>query len=242
MHMAADTLYNAGWSDDPSQGGIPRTRLAWLCQPEQIERLAMLIKDDEYLTVDEEETGLAALNLFARIVHRLASRADIEMLDVEGTKAFLQEQLAALITQARATRQPIPDGELEALCIEQVGRETAANIVSSSGGPSPRQRAGSIRLGTSCTNWESTSLPFAPTDLLRNRNMSRGWRGHTPTGMTMTRKRAGIIKAARSCLGAQVTGTREGELQARALCVEALWSQTRCCASGTGGNVTTIRT
>src|SRR5690242_7138821 len=88
----------------------------------------------------------------------------------------------------------------EALCIEQVGRETAANIASSSGGLSPRQRAGSIRLGTSCTDWESTSLPFALADLLRNRNMYRGWRGHTPTGMT--RKRAEVMKAARSCPGA----------------------------------------
>ncbi len=196
MRTKTDTLYNAGCGDDPVPGGIPRTRLAWLCQPEHvehtlrllysldhwararerllyadrqglyrvkaalvrqafaagligpvsysdgtggfarefslelaadiatevfIERLAMLIEDDEYLPADGEESGSAALNLFARIVGRQpASRADIEALNVKGTKAFLQEQLAALITQARATRQPIPDGELEALCIEPV--------------------------------------------------------------------------------------------------------------------------
>ena len=38
----------------------------------------------------------------------------------DSTKAFLQEQLAALVAQARSTRQPIPDGELAALCLEPV--------------------------------------------------------------------------------------------------------------------------
>jgi hypothetical protein len=196
MRTTTDTLYNAGCGEDPAPGGIPSIRLAWLCQPEQIERtlrllyslnhwararerllyadrqglyrvkaavvrqafaaglisqvsytdgsagfacefsldlaadiatevfierLAMLIEDDAYLPADEEEAGSAALDLFARIVgHRPASRADIEALDVEGTKVFLQEQLAALIARARVTRQPIPDGELESLCIEPV--------------------------------------------------------------------------------------------------------------------------
>ena len=209
--MTTDILYNAGCGDDPAPGGIPSTRLVWLCQPEQIERtlrllyslnhwakarerllyadrqglyrvkaavvrqafaaglispvsytdgsasfarefsldhaadiatevfierLAMLIEDDEYLPADEEEADSAALDLFARIPgRRPASRADIKALDVEGTKAFLQEQLAALITQSRATRRPIPDGELEALCIEPLD---LLDIRWSRNRPSPR--------------------------------------------------------------------------------------------------------
>ncbi len=84
-----------------------------------IDRLAMLIEDDEYLPADGEESDSTVLSLFARIMGRQAtSRADIEALDLEGTKAFLREHLAALIAQARATRQPIPDSELAALCLE----------------------------------------------------------------------------------------------------------------------------
>ena len=188
-----------------------------------IERLAMLIEDDEYLPADEEECDSAVLRLFARIMgRRPGSRADIEALDVEGTKAFLQERLAALVAQARSTRQPIPDSELAALCVEpvdlldirwsrnrpsprwcelderevvqldpeglsliafrvsqrhralhlppavsrgrdlsrnrscaiwEVDREKAGRAASSSGGPSPRRRAGSTRSRTSCANW-----------------------------------------------------------------------------------------
>ncbi len=74
-----------------------------------IERLAMLIEDDECLPDDEDETDSVVLRLFARIIGRQpASRADIEALDVEGTKAFLQEQLAALVAHARSSRRPIP--------------------------------------------------------------------------------------------------------------------------------------
>jgi hypothetical protein len=196
MHTKTDTLYNAGCGDDPAPGGIPRTRLAWLCQPEQIEqtlhllsslnhwakarerllyadrqglyrvkaavvrqtfasgmlrpvayidgsagfaagfsldlaadiatevfieRLAMLIEDDVYLPDDEDEIDSVVLRLFARITgRRPGSRADIEALDVEGTKAFLQERLAALVARARSSRQPIPDSELAALCVEPV--------------------------------------------------------------------------------------------------------------------------
>jgi len=101
-----------------------------------IERLAMLIEGDEYLPADGEESDSAALGLFARIMGRRAtSRADIEALDVEGTKAFLQEQLAALIAQAGSTRQPIPDSELAALCIEPVD---LLDIHWSRNRPSPR--------------------------------------------------------------------------------------------------------
>jgi hypothetical protein len=196
MRTRTDALNNVGGEDGPAPGGIPRARLAWLCQPERIERtlyllcslnlwakagerllyadrqglyrvkaalvrqafvagllspfsyidgsaafarefsldlaadiaievfierLAMLIEDDEYLPTDEEESDSAVLRLFARIMgRRPASRADIEALDVEGTKAFLQEQLAAHIAQARSSRQPIPDSELAALCVEPV--------------------------------------------------------------------------------------------------------------------------
>ena len=45
---------------------------------------------------------------------------DIEALDVEGTRAFLQERLAALLRDER--RQPIPDREPAALCAEPVDR------------------------------------------------------------------------------------------------------------------------
>lgn len=38
MLTKTDTLYNAGCGDDLAPGGIPRTRLDWLCQPEQIEQ------------------------------------------------------------------------------------------------------------------------------------------------------------------------------------------------------------
>ncbi len=185
-----------GPEDGPAPGGIPPSRLAWLCQPERIERtlhllfslnhwakarerllyadrqglyrvkaaivqqafaaglvspvsyadgsagfarefsldlaadiatevfidrLAMLIEDDEYLPANEEESESIVLGLFARIMgHQATSRADIEALDVKGTKAFLQERLEALVTEARASRQPIPDSELAALCIEPV--------------------------------------------------------------------------------------------------------------------------
>jgi hypothetical protein len=185
-----------GPEDGPAPGGIPPSRLAWLCQPERIERtlhllfslnhwakarerllyadrqglyrvkaavvqqacavglvspvsyidgsagfarqfsldlaadiatevfierLAMLIEGDEYLPTDEEESDSTVLRLFARIMgHQATSRADIEALDAEGTKAFLQEHLEALIAQARSTRQPIPDSELAALCVEPV--------------------------------------------------------------------------------------------------------------------------
>jgi hypothetical protein len=62
-----------------------------------IDRLAILIEDDEYLPTDGEESDSAALRLFARITGRQpTSRVDIEALDVEATKDFLQEQLAAL--------------------------------------------------------------------------------------------------------------------------------------------------
>ena len=101
-----------------------------------IDRLAMLIEDDEYLPADREESDSTALSLFARIMGRRAtSRADIEALDVEGTKAFLQEHLAALITQARSTRQPIPDSELVALCVEPID---LLDIHWSRNRPSPR--------------------------------------------------------------------------------------------------------
>jgi hypothetical protein len=183
-----------GPEDNQAPGGIPPSRLAWLCQPERIERtlhllfylnhwakarerllyaerqglyrvkaavvqhafavglvspvsyidgssgfargfsldlaadiatevfidrLAMLIEEDEYLPADAEESDCAVLSLFARIMGRQAtSRADIEALDVEGTKAFLREHLAALLAQARSSRQPIPERELAALCLE----------------------------------------------------------------------------------------------------------------------------
>jgi hypothetical protein len=59
-----------------------------------IDRLAILIEDDEYLPTDGEESDSAALRLFARITGRQpTSRVDIEALDVEATKDFLQEQL-----------------------------------------------------------------------------------------------------------------------------------------------------
>src|SRR5260221_4291457 len=81
----------------------------------------MLIEDDEYLPTDGEESDSAALGLFARIRGRQpTSRVDIEALDVEATKDFLQEQLEALIARAGSTRQPIADSELAALCIEPV--------------------------------------------------------------------------------------------------------------------------
>jgi hypothetical protein len=197
--------------DSPAPGGIPPSRLAWLCQPERIERtlhllfslnhwakarerllyadrqglyrvkatvvrqvfaadlvspvsyidgssgfsrafsldlaadiatevfmdrLAMLIEDDEYLPADGEESDSTVLSLFARIMgHRATSRADIEALDVQGTKAFLQERLEALIAQARSTRRPIPDSELAALCIEPVD---LLDIHWSRNRPSPR--------------------------------------------------------------------------------------------------------
>jgi hypothetical protein len=183
-----------GPEDGPALGGIPPSRLAWLCQPERIERtlhllfslnhwakarerlpyadrqglylvkaavvrqafavgllspvsyidgssgfargfslnlaadiatevfidkLAMLLEEGEYPPADGEESDSTVLTLFARIMGRQAtSRADIEALDLEGTKAFLQEHLAALIAQARVTRQPIPASELVALCLE----------------------------------------------------------------------------------------------------------------------------
>ena len=66
---------------------------------------------------------------------RATSRVDIEALDVEGTKAFLQEHLEALITQARSTRQPIPDSELVALCVEPID---LLDIRWSRNRPSPR--------------------------------------------------------------------------------------------------------
>ncbi len=192
----ASTAAAVGSQDGPAPGGIPPSTLAWLCQPERIERtlhllfslnhwararerllyadrqglyrvkaavvqqafaagllnpvsyidgrasfarefspglaadiatevfierLTMLIEGDEYLPANEEESDSAALDLFARIMgRRPASRADIEALDVEGTKVFLREQLAALIAEARSTRQPLPDSELAALCIEPV--------------------------------------------------------------------------------------------------------------------------
>ncbi len=200
-----------GSEDGPAPDGIPLSRLAWLCQPERIERtlhllfylnhwakarerllyadrqglyqvktavvrqafeaglvnpvsyidgspgfarefsldlavdiatevfidrLAMLIEDDEYLPADREESDSTALSLFARIMGRRAtSRVDIEALDVEGTKAFLQEHLEALITQARSTRQPIPDSELVALCVEPID---LPDIRWSRNRPSPR--------------------------------------------------------------------------------------------------------
>jgi len=166
--MTTDILYNAGCGDDPAPGGIPSTRLVWLCQPEQIERTLRLLyslnhwaKARERLLYADRQglyrvkaavvrqafaaglispvsytDGSAALDLFARIPgRRPASRADIKALDVEGTKAFLQEQLAALITQSRATRRPIPDGELEALCIEPLD---LLDIRWSRNRPSPR--------------------------------------------------------------------------------------------------------
>jgi hypothetical protein len=86
-----------------------------------IDRLAMLLEDDEYLPADGGESDSTVLGLFARITgHQATSRADIEALDVEWTKAFLHERLEALVAQARSTRQPIPDGELVALCVEPV--------------------------------------------------------------------------------------------------------------------------
>jgi hypothetical protein len=230
MRVTTDTLSNAGCGDDPAPGGIPSIRLAWLCQPEQIERtlrllyslnhwakardrllyadrqglyrvkaaivrqaftadlirpvsytdgsaglarefsldlaadiatevfierLAMLIEDDEYLPVDEEESGSAALDLFTRVMgRRPASRVDIEALAVEGTKVFLQEQLAALIAQARATRQPILDGELAALCIEPVD---LLDIHWSRARPSPRW----------CELGESETIRLDPEGLSR---------------------------------------------------------------------------
>src|SRR5260221_2959490 len=183
-----------GSQDGPAAGGIPPSRLAWLCQPARIERtlrllfflnhwakarerllyadrqglyrvkaalvrqafaaglvspvsyidgssgfarefsldpaadittevfidrLAMLIEDHEYLPTDGEESDSAALGLFARITGRHpTSRVDIEALDLEATKDFLQKQLQALIAQARSTPQPIADSEHAALCIE----------------------------------------------------------------------------------------------------------------------------
>jgi len=101
-----------------------------------IDRLAMLIEDDEYLPADGEESDSAALGLFARITGRQpTSRVDIEALDVEATKDFLQEQLEALIAQARSTRQPIADSEHAALCIEPVD---LLDIRWSRNRPSPR--------------------------------------------------------------------------------------------------------
>ncbi len=209
--MEGGEAATVGVPDGPAPGGIPPSRLAWLCQPEQIERtlrllfflnhwakarerllysdrqglyrvkaalvrqafasgllnpvsyidgssafardfsldlaadiatevfidrLAMLIEDDEYLPADGEESDSAALGLFARITgRRPASRVDIEALDVEGTRAFLQEQLEALIAQARSSRQPIAARELAALCIEPID---LLNIHWSRNRPSPR--------------------------------------------------------------------------------------------------------
>jgi len=156
-HPQGSATVAVGPEDGPALGAIPPSRLAWLCQPEQIERTLHLLfylnhwaKARERLPSADRQglyrvkaavvrqalaVSLASpvsyidgspgfargffLNLFARIMGRQAtSRADIEVLDVEGTKAFLQEHLATLIAQARSTRQPIPESELAALCLE----------------------------------------------------------------------------------------------------------------------------
>ncbi len=134
-----------GPEDGQTLGGIPPFRLAWLCQPERIERTLHLLfslnhwaKTRERLPYADRQglyrvkaavvrqafaVGLVSYidgsSGFARIMGRQAtSRADFEALDAEGTKAFLQEHLATLIAQARSTRQPIPGSELAALRLE----------------------------------------------------------------------------------------------------------------------------
>lgn len=203
MRMTTDTLYNAGCGDAPAPGGIPRARLAWLCQPEQIERTLRLLSSlnhwakarERLLYADRQglyrvkaalvqqafaaglispvsyTDGSAALDLFARITgRRPACRADIEALDVEGTKTFLQERPAALVTQARATRLPIPDGELEALCIEPVDR---LDIRWSRDRPSPRW----------CELDESETVQLDPEGHHRGREPgASGWRHPARTG------------------------------------------------------------
>jgi hypothetical protein len=190
MRTKTGTQYNAGCGDDPAPGGIPRTRLAWLCQPEHVEHTLRL---------------LYSLNHWARARERLlyADRQGLYRVKAALVRQAFAAGLIGPVSYSDGTGGFARDLSLDGFYTTcKVGRETAANTVSSSGGPSPRQRAGSIRLETSCANWEPTSLPFAPTGSLRNRNISRGWRGDTPpgmaTGMTMTRKRAGMMKPGRS--------------------------------------------
>ncbi|MDQ2906928.1 MAG: winged helix-turn-helix domain-containing protein [Chloroflexota bacterium] len=101
-----------------------------------LSRLAMLFENNEYRPTDGKEFDTTVLRLFARIVgHEATTRADIETLDEERVKTFLHEQLAALVAQARSTRQPIPGSELAALCIEPID---LINIHWSRNRPSPR--------------------------------------------------------------------------------------------------------
>jgi hypothetical protein len=110
-----------GPEDGPVPGGIPPSRLAWLCRPERIERTLHLLFSFKHWAKARERLLYAdrqglywvkaavvqqacAAGLvspvsyidgsagFARIMgHQATSRADIEALDAEGTKAFLQE-------------------------------------------------------------------------------------------------------------------------------------------------------
>jgi len=56
MRTRTDALNNVGGEDGPAPGGIPRARLAALCQPERIERTLYL---------------LCSLNLWAKARERL---------------------------------------------------------------------------------------------------------------------------------------------------------------------------
>ncbi|HEX9134936.1 MAG TPA: hypothetical protein VF844_21845 [Ktedonobacteraceae bacterium] len=101
-----------------------------------LDRLAMLFEEDKHLPAHADEIDSTALSLFARITgHDLASRADIETLDVERIKAFLLERLEELVAQARSTRQPIAVSNLAAFCIEPVD---LLDIHWSRNRPSPR--------------------------------------------------------------------------------------------------------
>ena len=139
---------SVGSRDGPGPGGIAPSRLAWLCQPERIERTLSLLSFLNYWAKARERLLYAdrqglyrakaavvrqafASGLLSPLAYvdgsagfasqfSLDLAADIEALDAEGTKAFLQEQLAALVAQARSSRQPIPDSELAALCVEPV--------------------------------------------------------------------------------------------------------------------------
>ncbi len=101
-----------------------------------LDRLAMLVEEDEYLPADADEIDSTVLSLFARITgHEPTSRTDIETLNVERIKAFLLERLETLVGQAGSTCQPISGSSLAELCIEPID---LLNIHWSRNRPSPR--------------------------------------------------------------------------------------------------------
>ena len=83
-----------------------------------IERLAVLSDPDPFIADIHEKYNHMACQLYTCITGKeVTSPIDVGVVDMQQVREYIYNRLQALEDQARATRQPVPQSELIALCV-----------------------------------------------------------------------------------------------------------------------------